>query len=1342
MSLPVGEESPDAAEIGPNRPKVSALSRHEATELSRQVANLAQSGLPLPSGLRALAEEVPSPGLQHVLRQVADDLQAGESLDEALRSQGPRFPAPLRGLIAAGTRSGHLAESLGRFLDVHDLGDSLRRQLRFSLIYPTLLILVASGMFVFVSVTSANSFENLFRDFGVDLPAITVQLLIASSAVVGIGWWMLIAPILAIVVLWGSMRILLGEGERYRVIHSLPLIGPLARFTAIAEFCPILALLLESDVPLPEALRLTADSCKDQAMGESAREMAEEVESGGSLGDAMKDRRPFPAGFHAFVAWAERNRGLVEALNMSAATFEERAKAQAAFVARFCNTLAMVVVLWWVGITVVALLLPLIYLINVLSGSGVTSPPWPGYEILKIGGIFLGILLALIGLVFIAQRFNRFVKRMGPIFLFGAFLLLLAAISQVLSLVIAYVLEDYIPSWWTDAVSPFIKFAFSCMGGAGILLMVFGTFTTFSGSLQGTTNEGSKRVRVPRIRGLQMSLRHLMFAMVPLSLVFVLAKNFGWSLLSVMAMLSPPLIAVSLLIALTNRKTSRRDALLGVMAMAAREDQPLDPAISAFAESCRGRYRRQLENLASSLRSGVPLGEALKRSPGALSPEGEVIVCVGFETNTLARSLDDAVAAISARRAAHVATAGLIGYPLVVLTAMLGVFAFLVLGFTPQFESIFKDYNFRLPEPTRSIFAMAHEFLQFNLLTIFLMIGFGLLTLGVVLAWLYWSGLIGSIRDRALRRRHTSIVLRALAAAVESEQVLRAVLERLGRSYPRRWVREKLAGVKGRVERGEPLWRSFLEEGLIGKGDAAVLESAAGAGNLPWALREMADSGERRLTYRLHAIGQVLQPVIILALAPWPCSWPSPISSRWSSSSSHFRGRIYEVRSSSTRLPADRASRGRRVAHAGHGLDAAIARLDGRATPFVRAPRPSDAGSGQRDGTPHLAPVGSPHPGKCREIRPAFRRFDGSLARRPAHDRNRRGEGAGRHHEAHSPLVTMARRLGRGGVSGKAGRLGGPSGGAEMTRSRSLPRGVTLVETLAAMTILLIVAGVAAALIESLHVIERGGREHADREAAIARVAHVFRGDVRRFPSAAVDNGLILADADSGRFLLYRIYEDRVARSEWQGLVRISQDSFPLPPRSSPRFERADDEGLRHDLARDRSPRPQAGRRNPPADRPHRGHAWRRSPFREEPSMTPSRTPRRGIALVAVIAVLILLFAVFGLLVRLGLNERKQVRAEERRIAASWLAESGLELAKARLDLDPGYDGGTWRIAPEESGGTDAGLIRIRVETPPDQPSRRTVHVWADTPPDGAHRVRQSRVATIDLKNANPGEKP
>jgi hypothetical protein len=95
--------------------------------------------------------------------------------------------------------------------------------------------------------------------------------------------------------------------------------------------------------------------------------------------------------------------------------------------------------------------------------------------------------------------------------------------------------------------------------------------------------------------------------------------------------------------------------------------------------------------------------------------------------------------------------------------------------------------------------------------------------------------------------------------------------------------------------------------------------------------------------------------------------------------------------------------------------------------------------------------------------------------------------------------------------------------------------------------------------------------------------------------------------------------------------------------------------------------------------------------------------------------------------------ERRQLRGQEDRLQADWLAESGLERAAARLAADESYAGETWRIAADELGGRAAGEVVIRVESLADHPRGRLVHVQADFPAGAEHRARRSKQTPVDL---------
>lgn len=127
--------------------------------------------------------------------------------------------------------------------------------------------------------------------------------------------------------------------------------------------------------------------------------------------------------------------------------------------------------------------------------------------------------------------------------------------------------------------------------------------------------------------------------------------------------------------------------------------------------------------------------------------------------------------------------------------------------------------------------------------------------------------------------------------------------------------------------------------------------------------------------------------------------------------------------------------------------------------------------------------------------------------------------------------------------------------------------------------------------------------------------------------------------------------------------------------------------------------------------------------------------------LLTVMICLVIALSVGAAVVRTGLARRGQARAEERRLQADWLAESGLERASARLADAPDYAGETWQVPAADLGGRDDGSVTIAVEAVEGHPRRRLVRARADYPRDPSRRARARRQATIDLPPEPSGDR-
>ncbi len=345
------------------------LNDEESNRLTGEITGLIAAGLPLSSGLRATAAEMPrsQARFRSAMNAVADSIDGGATVDDALKIAGSPLPEHLRGIVGISARNGRTSQALGKFVSFSTLGADLRWRLWASLAYPVLSMAIATGLFVFVCVALVGNFEVIYKDFGVPLPKLTMVLLVVARPFYT-SWNVFLEGIAGLLIFGLLFLLFVDPSTRRGLIGSLPLVGPIFRNISLAEFCHLLALLVESEIPLPEAIRLSGGGVKDSAIGRAATAISQDVGAGMSLSAAVAHRSVFPSGLSRVLKWAEGTRSLPESLRMIGEMFGSRANAQAEFAGTFLSVLAVLSILFGAGIFAVGLLLPMITLISKLSG--------------------------------------------------------------------------------------------------------------------------------------------------------------------------------------------------------------------------------------------------------------------------------------------------------------------------------------------------------------------------------------------------------------------------------------------------------------------------------------------------------------------------------------------------------------------------------------------------------------------------------------------------------------------------------------------------------------------------------------------------------------------------------------------------------------------------------------------------------------------------------------------------------------------------------------------------------------------------------------------------------------
>jgi protein transport protein HofC len=366
-------------------------------------------------------------------------------------------------------------------------------------------------------------------------------------------------------------------------------------------------------------------------------------------------------------------------------------------------------------------------------------------------------------------------------------------------------------------------------------------------------------------------VRHLMYLVAGAAAFFWLAILVASSIVLVWLLIVGGLVflfssVMSACVIVARRRSTRQDALLWVMAIAAEKEMPLAPAVVAFADQYRGSSYRRIMDLAAQLNWGTSVPESLERARKVVSRDATLLAWVGEAAGMLPKSLRIAAATRSSSVPIWTVIAARIAYILMLLISLQTIMGFIMYFIMPKFEAIFKDFGQSLPMITIFTIDMSHYIVRYGFLTMFIpLIEVGLLV-ALPFSFLGWGNFSVPMFDRIMGRRHTALVMRSLSLVVEGNKPIGVGLATLAAHYPAFWIRRRLQSAASDVRHGVDWISALWRHRLIKAADAEVCASAAKVGNLAWALSELADSAERRLQARFQAGVMTAFPFVVILL--------------------------------------------------------------------------------------------------------------------------------------------------------------------------------------------------------------------------------------------------------------------------------------------------------------------------------------------------------------------------------------------------------------------------------------------------------------------------------------------
>jgi type IV pilus assembly protein PilC len=344
---------------------LKSVSASDLAVFSRQLSTMITSGMSILRAMYVLEDQTENKFLKETIVQVRKDVEAGLPLSDAME----RHPKVFSPLFVAMTRSGEtggmLEDALLRVADQLEKDASLRRQIRSAMIYPTLVLVFAVGVMLALVAFLVPVFENVFKEFGGELPAITKFSVLLSEIVTKYFWAMFLvtAAIVVAFLKWKGSTWGRPQWDRFRL--RIPMkIGTIVQEVAVARWSRTLASLTSAGVPLLQALEITGKTGGNVVVEEAMEAVISSVKRGGTIAAPLAKIPVFPMMVTHMVGVGEETGALDSMLDKIADFYEDRVDASVKALTSIMEPIMIIVIGGIVGFIVISMYMPLFTVYN------------------------------------------------------------------------------------------------------------------------------------------------------------------------------------------------------------------------------------------------------------------------------------------------------------------------------------------------------------------------------------------------------------------------------------------------------------------------------------------------------------------------------------------------------------------------------------------------------------------------------------------------------------------------------------------------------------------------------------------------------------------------------------------------------------------------------------------------------------------------------------------------------------------------------------------------------------------------------------------------------------------
>ncbi|HGY91078.1 MAG TPA: type II secretion system protein GspF [Planctomycetes bacterium] len=332
----------------------------ELAIVTRQFATLLNAGIPVVDALKALIDQVESRDMEQVFRDVREKVSQGKTIGEAMASHPAFFSELYVNMIKAGEASGNLDVIMIRLADYLQKQNRVRNKVGSALAYPIVMIAVGAVVVTVLLTVVVPKIQDIFRETDRALPDIT-KILIAVSEFMVSWWWALLAGLVAAVAVFKAWARTEEGRMRWDAIKlKMPIFGMLYRKQSIARFATTMATLLQSGLPVLQALKIVQKVIQNKVMARTITEIHDSIVEGSDIATPLSKSGVFPPMVGYMIATGEQSGQLEDILYKVAEAYDEEVDVATQKMTSVMEPLIIVVLAVIVGFIVMSIVMPMI----------------------------------------------------------------------------------------------------------------------------------------------------------------------------------------------------------------------------------------------------------------------------------------------------------------------------------------------------------------------------------------------------------------------------------------------------------------------------------------------------------------------------------------------------------------------------------------------------------------------------------------------------------------------------------------------------------------------------------------------------------------------------------------------------------------------------------------------------------------------------------------------------------------------------------------------------------------------------------------------------------------------